>query len=175
MIWQLRWDAPTPKALVLNLSTNRLIIPINVCDTHWCIAMAKCISNYRVVTMYNSSLYIGVLQLERQLPQIINYIIDVNSLPLWTNGLWSIPKVQFASVAVQDNSYNCEIYTILNSITLLSRQDSPRQVDNINQLRTNYAKKFIAGLYLALGSEYIWGHGGLGQRFQKAKIVQDER
>lgn len=152
MIRQLRRDAPASKALVLNPSTDRLVILINVCDTHWCVAMAKCVSHYRVVTVYNSSPHIGVSQLERQLPQIINYIIDANSLPLWTNSLWSMPKVQFASVAVQDDSYNCGVYTILNSIALLSRQDPPRQVDNINQLPTDYAKGFMAGLYLALGS-----------------------
>lgn len=93
MIRQLRQDAPASKALVLNPSTDRPVIPINVCDTHWCVAIAECISHYRVVTVYNSSPHIGVLQLERQLPQIINYIIDANSLPLWTNSSWSMPKV----------------------------------------------------------------------------------
>lgn len=34
MIRQLRRDAPASKALVLNPSTDRLVIPINVCDTH---------------------------------------------------------------------------------------------------------------------------------------------
>lgn len=152
MIRQLRRDAPISKALVLNPSTDRLVIPINVSDTHWCVAMAECVSHHRVVTVYNSSPHIGVSQLERQLPQIINYIIDANSLPLWTNSSWSMPKVQFASVAVQHDSHNCGVYTILNSIALLTRQDPPRQVDNINQLRTDYAKGFMAGFYSGLCS-----------------------
>lgn len=63
-----------------------------------------------------------------------------------------MPKVQFDPVVVSNNSYNCGIYTILNSIVLLSRQDLSQQVDNINQLQTDYVKEFIAGLYLVLGS-----------------------
>ena len=82
MICQLQEDAPISKALILNLSIKELVIPINVSDTHWCVVMAKCVSYHWVVTMYNLSPHIKVLQLEKQLPQIINFIIDANFLPL---------------------------------------------------------------------------------------------
>lgn len=79
MIRQLRRSAPASKALILNSSTNRLVIPVNVSDSHWCVVMAECFNHHRVVTVYNSAPHIGVSQLERQLPRVIDYIRGFHS------------------------------------------------------------------------------------------------
>ena len=146
MLANLRQNVAVANALVLKLSTERIVIPLNVCNNHWCLAMAECVNRRRSITVYNSAPSIGIDELRRNLPWLVDCIVDKNPLSLWKDSSWSSQQILFAPAAIQHDSYNCGIYTIHNAIALMQRQDPLQHIDNINDLRTNYARIFMAGL-----------------------------
>lgn len=105
--------------------------------------MAECINQCRIVTVYRSALSIGANELEKDLPMLVGCIIDKDPLSSWKQSSWSSQQVLFGPAATQRDSYSCGVYTIRNAIALMNREDPPRNIDNINDLRTQHAKKSL--------------------------------
>lgn len=121
MLDNLRQKIPVTHGLFLEPLTERIVIPLNVRNSHWCVAMAECVNQCRIVTVYNSLPSIDASELNRDLPLLVDCIVDKNPLSLWTNSSWSSQQVIFASTAIQRDGYNCGVHTIRNAIALTKR------------------------------------------------------
>jgi hypothetical protein len=132
----------------LEIITNTIIWSLHVANDHWCVIKFACVSNHRVIIVYNSLLRHENKWFNNHLLFLLKFVIEKNSSSVWNQKSWftNASYIQ-EECLMQMNDSNCEIYTIHNAFALTRRQKSSLEWIKSKLLRFEYVDALIAACF----------------------------
>lgn len=93
--------------------------------------------------VYNSLPGLGADLIETWLSAVLDYIIDANLIPDWTDSESASVRVVPGGSLKQSNGHSYGIYTIFNVLALVRQQEPSLEQVNPRSLRIEYARALI--------------------------------
>jgi hypothetical protein len=132
----------------LEVITNTIIWFLHVANDHWCVIKFACVSNHRMIIVYNSLSKHENKWLDNHLLFLLKFVIEKNSSNVWNQKSWfTIANYIQRKCSMQMNDSNCEIYTIHNAFALTRRQESSLELIESKLLRLEYVDALITACF----------------------------